>query len=65
MAHGILAQDAGFTLPVQVLKSNAGYYLGTRNSQEHISRESVGYWPTFKLALACLASGQWQQRSHP
>lgn len=31
---GILAAESGFTLPLQVLKSGRGYYIGTANHED-------------------------------
>ena len=51
-------------LPVQVLKSGNGFYLGTADNQGPCSRESEEYWPDSQSAEAALASGQWTQRQH-
>ncbi len=60
---GKLARECGFRLPLEVLKSNAGFYLGTA-SPEHgpVSRESEEYWRTQEAAAAALESGEWTQR---
>lgn len=52
-------------LPLQVLKSAAGYYLGTWDDEGPCSRESVEYWSMTLQAELALASGQWTQRTNP
>ena len=66
MSYGHLAKNyCGVELPVQVLQTPAGYYLGTWHPQEGpYSRES-GYFPTKEAAEAALVSGNWMQRDHP
>lgn len=66
-AYGLLAkQYCGVELPLQVLQSAAGFYLGTSDPQEGpFSRESDCYWPTREAAQAALASGEWPQKPHP
>ncbi len=40
--HGVLALVCtGLKLPLQVLHSSAGYYIGTQKDEGPISRESV------------------------
>ncbi|UQS92846.1 hypothetical protein M5C90_24210 [Pseudomonas chlororaphis subsp. piscium] len=64
--HGQLALIyAGQQLPVQVLMSAAGYYIGTADDEGAVSRESVEYFASRDLAVRALATGQWQQREHP
>ncbi len=53
---------AGELLPVQVLKSAAGYYLGTLHEGMPYSRESQEYWPAKKAAGAALKTGNWSAR---
>lgn len=55
-------RDLGFQLPVTVLRSGAGYYLGTLNDEGPVSRESEEYFTTHEQALQALASGSWTQR---
>lgn len=64
---GQLAQQyCKLSLPLLVLKSGAGYYLGTYSMSEGpISRESVEYWPTEAAASNALNKGTWTQRSNP
>ena len=63
---GILATRAGFDLPIRVLSSRAGYYIGTF-SETHgvVSKESVEYYPTQQLAEEAFRKGTWTQRRHP
>jgi hypothetical protein len=57
--------DTGAHLPVQVLRSAAGYYLGTKSSDgSPYSRESVEYWQKPVAARAALDLGQWTARRH-
>ena len=62
---GVLAQSAGYLLEVQILRSAAGYYLGTEDEYGPVSRESEQYWRTHDEALQALESGNWNQRLHP
>ncbi len=62
---GILAfKCCGLSLPVQVLKSNAGYYIGTEDKDGPVSRESHEYWRSFNEAELALKSRSWTQRQH-
>lgn len=60
---GWLAKQAGYKLPIQVLKSAAGYYIGTSDMEGPVSRESVQYWPKKEDADKALESGLWTQRT--
>ncbi len=65
MRYGLLAQYyCGVELPVEVLVSAAGYYLGTFDNGP-CSRESDCYWRTREEAEAALESGDWPQKPHP
>jgi len=66
---GKLAEDfCGIRLPITVLQSAAGFYLGTLKFDEDCqcdmpySRESNEYWPTSVHATDALHSGQWTQK---
>lgn len=59
---GILAAAAGFQLPLQVLQSGRGYYIGTMNDEGPISRESEEYFRTHDKALKALQDDAWTQR---
>ena len=54
----------GVSLPLEVLRSGAGFYIGTFNDGP-CSRESVEYFPTESKAASALAEGTWTQRSEP
>lgn len=61
---GLLAGTfAGQMLPLKVLRSAAGWYLGTvAPSGEPFSRESEGYYGTANEAERALVGGNWDQR---
>ena len=54
---GKLAASCGFKLPVQVMQSNAGFYIGTMEFGMPFSRESVEYWPSEQDAKDALKKG--------
>ena len=63
---GALAwRHTGKRLPLHVLRSVAGYYIGTADDEGPISRESVEYFPTRDLAERALVAGCWTQRLLP
>jgi hypothetical protein len=63
MTIGILAQKyCKLDLAVQVLSSNAGFYLGTIDDEGPCTRESAEYWRNRKDAEQALATGRWTQR---
>ena len=63
---GALAwRHTGKRLPLHVLRSVAGYYIGTADDEGPISRESVEYFPTRDLAERALVAGGWTQRLLP
>ena len=56
-------RELGLTLPVGVLCSAAGFYLGTSDETGFpVSRESAEYFNTHDQAEQALASGNWTQR---
>lgn len=55
----------GKRLPVQVLRSQAGYYLGTATEEGPCSRESLEYWSSETAACNALATKEWTQRDEP
>ena len=59
---GFLAAQAGFRLELQVIESNAGFYIGTRDEGGPVSRESTEYFPNEYTANWSLATGLWTQR---
>ncbi|EBU9169751.1 hypothetical protein DMM54_11760 [Salmonella enterica subsp. enterica serovar Augustenborg] len=58
----LAAKFAGLSLPLQVLRSGAGYYIGTQNEEGPVSRESVEYFSTQSQAEHALKQGTWSQR---
>jgi hypothetical protein len=61
---GALAQAAGRHLELQVCKSAAGFYLGTRDDDgAPFTRESQEYWRKCERAEHALASGRWTQKN--
>ena len=66
MVKGILAARFGYDLPIRVLSSRAGYYIGTF-SETHgvVSRKSQQYYPTQQLAEEAFRKGTWTQRRNP
>ena len=63
---GKLAKEiCGVELPVTVLESQAGFYLGTAEGDVPFSRESAEYFVTRNLAEAALESGKFTQRMNP
>ena len=55
----------GKRLPLQVLRSAAGHYIGTADEDGPVSRESVEYFRSQHAADHALTTGRWQQRIHP
>jgi hypothetical protein len=52
-------------MELQILQSNAGFYIGTTFDGMPNSRESLQYWPTREAAAVALASGEWTSRDNP
>lgn len=50
-------------LKPQVLKSAAGYYIGTQDEEGPVSRLSQEYWPTVELAETALESNCYTPRN--
>ncbi|EAR7391878.1 hypothetical protein LH785_001215 [Salmonella enterica] len=50
----LAARFAGLSLPLKVLRSGAGYYIGTQNEEGPVSRESVEYFATHSQAERAL-----------
>lgn len=53
------------SLPLMVCKSAAGFYIGTMQNGEPMSRESVEYYATREKAEYALANDTWTQRPNP
>jgi hypothetical protein len=63
---GHLAQHyAGKLLPLEVLHSAAGHYIGTRDFDGPVSRESNEYFRSEKAAQRALERGGWSQLPNP
>ncbi|MEA3482109.1 MAG: hypothetical protein U9R65_09090 [Pseudomonadota bacterium] len=63
---GLLALAyVGKSLPLQVLRSAAGHYIGTFDDDDPVSRESVEYFPSHEAARHALETGAWTQRQYP
>lgn len=64
MTYGKLAfAQLNTKYPLQILKSGAGFYIGTADESGPISRESVEYYSTAEVAAQALAGNAWTQRS--
>jgi len=48
-------------LPLQVLQSNSGFYIGTADGDDPVSKESVEYFQTHAAAQQALQDGTWTQ----
>lgn len=56
----------GLSLPLSVLRSGAGYYIGTGSDEiGPVSRESAEYFPNRNAAEAALKAGYWTQKQTP
>lgn len=65
MTVGYLAfKHCGLSLPIEVLESAAGFYIGTFDDGP-CSRESVEYYSTRAEAEQALRESTWTQRSNP
>ncbi len=64
-SFGYLASlSNGPHLPLQVLKSRAGFYIGTCTVEGPYTRESEEYWHEFSAAQLALEHGLWTQRTN-
>lgn len=55
----------GKWLPLTVLSSAAGHYIGTHDDQGPVSRESIEYFPNASVACRAIEHGDWRQRPLP
>ena len=62
---GKIAKHYGYYVQVQVLHSNAGYYIGTHLDGTPLTRESNEYYKSKVAANRALVSGSWTQRNVP
>lgn len=70
MEFGKLAlEHCHVELPLRVLESRAGWYIGTWGTKEDllgpVSRESAEYFQSQNTAKEALATGNWTQRDKP
>ncbi|CAK7033528.1 hypothetical protein [Saezia sanguinis] len=64
--YGYLALTyVGLKLPLKVMRSNAGYYIGTEDESGPCSRESHEYYRTFDEAEDALKCRGWTQKETP
>lgn len=64
--YGKLAIEFGKRwLPLEVCRSNAGYYIGTMLNGVPFGRESVEYWATWTEANNALKNKTFTQRTTP
>lgn len=49
-------------LPLEIMRSNAGFYIGTSDGELPCSRESVEYFRTRDAAEQAIESGSWTQK---
>ncbi|QRI93350.1 hypothetical protein JQN63_14260 [Delftia lacustris] len=52
---------AGKLLPLEVLHSASGHYIGTREGGRNVSRESREYFRSYAAGLRALKHGAWSQ----
>ena len=62
--YGVLAEQYGEHLELQILQSRAGFYLGTFSESGPYTRESREYWNTKVKAQKAFDTGRWTQRTH-
>lgn len=55
----------GKRLDLLVMKSQAGWYIGTADEDGPCSRESVEYFGSDEAARIALRAGEWTQRQNP
>lgn len=58
----IASRECGMQYPLQVLRSAAGYYIGTADGFEPVSRESEEYYRSEDAAKQALELNLWTQR---
>jgi hypothetical protein len=63
---GKLAKQCGMDLPLRVMQSGAGHYIGTQDEDGMpFSRESQDYFPSREAAAEALETGRWTQKQNP
>ncbi|WP_337261511.1 MULTISPECIES: hypothetical protein [unclassified Serratia (in: enterobacteria)] len=66
VSSGPLAREyVGISLPLEILRSAAGYYIGTSDAEGPVSRESLEYFEDAAAAQRALDTGCWTQRRYP
>lgn len=55
----------GRALPLEILRSANGYYIGTSENREPVSRESIEYFSSHSKAETAMKEGTWTQRHTP
>ncbi|RMR22715.1 hypothetical protein ALP90_02178 [Pseudomonas amygdali pv. ulmi] len=55
----------GKLLPLEVLQSAAGHYIGTRDIEGPVSRESREYFRSYAMAQRALDRSGWSQYAIP
>lgn len=63
---GMLPRETEMRLPLMVLQSAKGFYLGTADNDGPVSRESVEYWANENAAKVALSGSEgknWTQRT--
>ena len=66
VAYGRLAKEVlGLTLELTVLKSAAGWYIGTSDNGGPVSRESIEYYQSELEATQAFEQDLWTQKDYP
>lgn len=66
MKGKIAKEILNLDLELQILKSNAGYYIGTASEElGPVSRESVEYYKKFSDAEKAFSLNEWTQKQEP
>lgn len=62
----ISSHNLSANLPLEILQSESGFYLGTRHplNGSPYTRESSEYWPQRSDAVLALITGTWTQQPH-
>ena len=55
----------GKFLPLEVMHSAAGHYIGTHDTEGPVSRESSEYFRSYVTAQRALERGGWSQLATP
>lgn len=64
--QGYLAYHyCGASLPLEILESRAGFYIGTQQDGLPFSRESSTYFSSYAAASHALKTKRWSQKEEP